>query len=344
MSTFFTHNQLRRKALSFAAAVFVCGLFFPGILHAQGAPVPPKLENCPAVAVQNCEAQRICGDIAQMIIGTQYYDDCLGCQAVESQECKNRNTKAQAEYDAAVADKQLIPQCALTTGSCTICDILTLFGKIAQLILSLISSVIIIMVVTGGVFWITSAGNAERIDRGKQILLGAFIGGIFVFTGFIIINLTMLTLLGGSNGKYEIVAPFGSTTPWNQFCENPAPATPAIPATSITSCAKALNGVHCEADGCTDETSCICNNEKCVPTCATGVAGQYIFRATGMCEADKDFCTQYSPGPNGQPNGIVESRPGFSCPGTLPVCCVVGGDPRRLDSTTGKYYLEWRGN
>jgi hypothetical protein len=326
------------------AICFVASLFLPGTLQAQAAPEPPKLENCPAVSVQNCESQGVCGDVSQMIIGSQYYDDCLGCQAVESQECKDRNTTAQKTYDDAVADNQLIPQCALTTGSCTICDIVVLFGKIAQLILSFISSVVILMVVIGGMFWITSAGNAERVDRGKQIILGAFMGGIFVFTGVVIINLTMLTLLGGSNGNYQIVAPFGSTTPWNQFCENPALATPATPATSITSCAKAANGTHCEADGCDDETACICNNEKCVPTCATGTASQYLFKATGMCESDKDFCTQYSPGPNGQPNGIVESRAGLSCPGTLPVCCVVGGDPRRFDSTTGKYYLEWRGN
>ena len=251
--------------------------------------------------------------------------------------------------DAALAQSSLptlLPECATTTGSCGVCDVFAMFGNIAEILLDLISGVVILMVIIGGVFWISSAGSSDRIDRGKQIMLGAFMGSVMVFLGFVIVNLTMAALLGGSGkgSQFEVVSPFGGSVPWNQYCEAAVQAVPSIPATSITSCAKAANGAHCEADGCDDETSCICNNEKCVPTCATGVASQYLFKATGMCESDADFCKQYSPGPNGQPNGIVESRPGFSCPGTLPVCCVVGGDPRRPDSTTGKSYLEWRGN
>ncbi len=131
-------------------------------------------------------------------------------------------TLAQAQSAVAVSEassgSSLIPQCALSTGSCSVCEILSIFGKIAEFILSLISSVVILMVVIGGVFWITSAGNAERVDQGKQIILGAFIGGLCVFAGFVMINLTMLVLLGGSSGSYKVVAPFGSGTPWNEFC------------------------------------------------------------------------------------------------------------------------------
>ncbi len=340
------------------AVAVVAAIFVPQSVSAQATNTTntsaPQLENCPSVARTKCSSEEPgtsppIGNTPEYVAWNEANAAYSGCMTVETEECIARNKTVTDTINAEKESTYLIPQCARTTGSCSICDILVFFGKIGEVILRFLSSIVILMVVIGGVFWISSAGNSERVDRGKQIMLGALMGSVMVFLGFVIVNLTMIALLGGSGkgSQFGIVSPFGGSVPWNQYCEQAVEAPGSSPETAydtIGSCKGAANGAKCDTDGCDEPGKCICNNEKCVPTCATLTASQYLFRATGMCESDEDFCKQYSPGPNGQPNGIVESRPEFACPSSLPVCCIIGGDPTRVDSTTGKSYLEWKGN
>ncbi len=180
----------------------------------------------------------------------------------------------------ATADRALptlLPECATTTGSCGICDVFAMFGNIAEILLDLISGVVILMVIVGGFFWISSAGSSDRIDRGKQILIGAFMGSIFVFAGFVLVNLTMIALLGGSGkaGNYGIVSPFGNTE-WNKICsetsavvppavnntatgQNPAPAPVPVPAGSTCYIlASGGDGRPCKESTCNDVNTCVC--------------------------------------------------------------------------------------
>ncbi len=215
-------------------------------------------EDCTASAVRECSP----------LIGAQggLYQGCL---QVQKEECAVRvkNAAEQTAIDSAAKEDEskLIPQCALTTGSCTICDVLIFFGKIGQFILRFLSSIVILMVVIGGVFWISSAGNSERVDRGKQIMLGAFIGSVMVFLGFVIVNLTMVALLGGSGKtkQFEIVSPFGGSVPWNQYCENPATIGSVTPVADLSAACNTKNlGAVCgtveSGIGVSEDTTITC--------------------------------------------------------------------------------------
>lgn len=163
--------------------------------------------------------------------------------------------------NTASSTPNLLPACATSTGSCGMCDVFSFFGNISELILTFISGIVVLMLVVGGLFWVSSAGNSERIDRGKQIMLAAFVGSVFIFAGFVLVNFTMLLLLGstGKGGNYEIVTPFGNT-PWNQFCEDVQPA--GSPNYLPINCTSANEGAACDngttSNQCAKGAGCVC--------------------------------------------------------------------------------------
>lgn len=121
----------------------------------------------------------------------------------------------------------IVPECALASGGCQICDIFALLGNVAEFILTVMSSVVVLAIIIGGIYWLVSFGNAERVDRGKQIITAAFIGMAFVLGGYLLVNVTLATLTAAPAG--QIVRPFGQTE-WSNICPNttstPATATP----------------------------------------------------------------------------------------------------------------------
>ncbi|HTW96761.1 MAG TPA: pilin [Candidatus Methylomirabilis sp.] len=86
-------------------------------------------------------------------------------------------------------------------GNYTLDDFVALAITIAKWILGVVGAVALLFLVYGGFTLILSGGNEDRVRQGKEILTGAIIGLIIVFTAYLIIQFT-LTLLGapGANG------------------------------------------------------------------------------------------------------------------------------------------------
>ncbi len=55
-------------------------------------------------------------------------------------------------------------------------------------ILGLSGAVALVMIVIGGITWMTSAGNSDRVRRGKDTLLWAILGLLIIFLSYAIIN------------------------------------------------------------------------------------------------------------------------------------------------------------
>lgn len=71
--------------------------------------------------------------------------------------------------------------------------------NIYECILCIVGSLILIMLITGAFFLLTSAGNDSMVSKGKEIISAAIIGGIIVFFSYLIINFTVRAL--GANFK-----------------------------------------------------------------------------------------------------------------------------------------------
>ncbi len=84
---------------------------------------------------------------------------------------------------------------------CTLSD----FGKIlvgqSRFFLGISGSIALLFFVYGGFVWLTSGGNKEKVQQGKNILISTTIGIIIIFTAFTVVNLTISTLTGQKEGK-----------------------------------------------------------------------------------------------------------------------------------------------
>jgi type IV secretory pathway VirB2 component (pilin) len=64
-----------------------------------------------------------------------------------------------------------------------------LIGKIIQGVLGVVGSMALLMFIFGGITWMTSGGNEEKIKKGKQIIVWAIFGIVIIFTSYSILNL-----------------------------------------------------------------------------------------------------------------------------------------------------------
>lgn len=63
-----------------------------------------------------------------------------------------------------------------------------LINNIISGILGVVGAVALVMMVIGGITWMTSAGNADRVRRGRDTLLWAILGLVIIFLSYAIIN------------------------------------------------------------------------------------------------------------------------------------------------------------
>lgn len=59
-----------------------------------------------------------------------------------------------------------------------------LIGKVIQAVLSIVGSLALLMFVYGGLTWMMAAGNNERVQKGKDILMWATVGLVVIFSAY----------------------------------------------------------------------------------------------------------------------------------------------------------------
>lgn len=64
-----------------------------------------------------------------------------------------------------------------------------LIGRIIKGALGIVGSLSLIMFIFGGLTWMTSGGNEEKIKKGKQIIIWSVFGIVVIFTSYSVLNL-----------------------------------------------------------------------------------------------------------------------------------------------------------
>ena len=72
----------------------------------------------------------------------------------------------------------------------------TYIGQIINVVVAILGSILVALVIYGGVLYMTAAGNEKRVETGKTVLTYAVIGITIVFAAYIISRL-VLTAVGG---------------------------------------------------------------------------------------------------------------------------------------------------
>jgi hypothetical protein len=87
------------------------------------------------------------------------------------------------------------------TGQCDLDDVLQVFVNVTIFILGISGSVILLMFVYGGFLWITSRGDAKRIEKGKDTITHAVIGFAIIVLSYSMINFLIAALAGDAPGE-----------------------------------------------------------------------------------------------------------------------------------------------
>lgn len=63
-----------------------------------------------------------------------------------------------------------------------------LVSNVLSGILGVVGAIALVMMVIGGITWMTSAGNADRVRRGRDTLLWAILGLVVIFLSYAIVR------------------------------------------------------------------------------------------------------------------------------------------------------------
>ncbi len=77
-------------------------------------------------------------------------------------------------------------------------DVRVIIGRVIKGILGLIGSLAFLMFIYGGMLWMTSAGNADRVKKGQSILVWTVLGLGVIFSSYAAVNAILNSLTTGS--------------------------------------------------------------------------------------------------------------------------------------------------
>jgi hypothetical protein len=105
------------------------------------------------------------------------------CQAQDADTILPGAGSAKCDCNQAITEG-----CKQYCGSYELNDFVRLAVKASQWVLGIVGSLALLMFVYGGVMFLISAGNSEKVAQAKGIILGAVIGIVIVFTSYMVIN------------------------------------------------------------------------------------------------------------------------------------------------------------
>lgn len=134
-------------------------------------------------------------------------------------------------------------------------------GNIIKWVIGILGIILVGLIIYGGFVYMTSAGNEERVQLAKRILTYAIIGIVIIAAAFIITELVLNALLGGSYSSYS-----GGTSGGNSGMAggggNGGLATNQTGGIGGTQGGKGWHEVHTQTGGLT-ESRCKKKGESC---------------------------------------------------------------------------------
>src|SRR3989344_1642585 len=82
------------------------------------------------------------------------------------------------------------------TNPLTVNSIPEFIGNIIKAALGLSGSIALLMFVWGGLQWLISGGNAERVKKGKDTIIWAVLGLVVIFTAYTLVSVVVKALAG----------------------------------------------------------------------------------------------------------------------------------------------------
>lgn len=139
------------------------------------------------------------------------------CGRCEEWECKEwkEDVCVQRNYDKCInPDPATHPE----VQPCNICHFFVLAQNVIDGFITIILAIGTVMIGVGGLIILTSGGVPEKASHGKRVITYVIIGLLVTFMAWMVINETMLLLVGTKTGVGEQKLPW----PWDKIeCPKP---------------------------------------------------------------------------------------------------------------------------
>jgi len=76
-------------------------------------------------------------------------------------------------------------------------DVPSIVGRIIAGLFSAVGLIFFLLLIYGGLLWMTSRGNEQNVTKAKELLISAVIGLLIVLAGYAISRFVISLLLGG---------------------------------------------------------------------------------------------------------------------------------------------------
>ena len=114
---------------------------------------------------------------------------CTDSSKTSASTQSTSKTKVAGQLGAKGTIGGFIPDCTYLPSKCRDVSIfvVTLIG-ITRYLFSVVGALFLIMFIYGGIVWITSQGNSEKLKKGLDIFVAAVLGLVVVFSAYMLVN------------------------------------------------------------------------------------------------------------------------------------------------------------
>lgn len=106
-----------------------------------------------------------------------------------------------------IANAQIVQCGGLNQPDCGKEQLFVLFNTLVEFGLSIVVFLVAIAIVFGGFLILTSAGNPEKVSRGRKAITSAIVGAVIVFSAWLIVN-TLITIFTDCYGQWNVFGDF----------------------------------------------------------------------------------------------------------------------------------------
>ena len=191
---------MHKKNQFILTTMIASNLFFSGILLAQAQDFnnPIKwnnLEELTSSFIGTLQGLIALLCIVFIVIGGIMYITSSGDEKM-IERAKKTITGAMIGLAIAIAAPALLDQIKQILGTGGGNTLYVIIQNTLNFLLSLVALLAIIGMVTGGIFYITSAGDEERIEKGKKILTYSIVGITVALLGLVIVKAINYVITG----------------------------------------------------------------------------------------------------------------------------------------------------
>jgi prepilin signal peptidase PulO-like enzyme (type II secretory pathway) len=76
-------------------------------------------------------------------------------------------------------------------------------GNVIRALLGIVGSLALGVFILGGLTWVISAGNEEKVKKGKDMVMWAAFGLVLILVSYALVNFVITAIAGGSSSNTE---------------------------------------------------------------------------------------------------------------------------------------------